>query len=121
MGLLLWRWVVSAYPSDESFHCDRSTLTISRVRWLDIHNKDWNTRSYVLADIAKIRYRALARAQGGSIYGLRFLAGGRTQRVLPGIKPRQADEILKALKAFGADVPDDPEFSKMLEEDIFRA
>jgi hypothetical protein len=57
--------------------------------------------------------------QGGSIYGLRFLAGGKTQRVLPGITPRQADKILKALKAFGADVPDDPEFSKKLEEDIF--
>ena len=108
-----------AYPSDESFHCDRSTLTISRVRWLDIHNKDWETRSYPLADIEKIRYQALASAKGSSIYGLRFLAGGKTQRVLPGITPRQADKVLKALKALGADVSDDPEFSKRLEEDKF--
>src|SRR5579872_6413103 len=111
MGLISWRYVVMAYPSDESFHCDRSTLTLSRVRWLDIHNKDWQTRSYPLADIADIRYRAVASAKGGSIYGLRFLAGGKTQRVLPGITPRQADKVLKALKALGADVPDDPDFS----------
>ncbi|HSR07995.1 MAG TPA: hypothetical protein VLM42_12650 [Bryobacteraceae bacterium] len=119
VGLISWRWVVMAYPSDESFHCDRSTLTISRVRWLDIHNKDWETRSYPLADIEKIRYQALASAKGSSIYGLRFLAGGKTQRVLPGITPRQADKVLKALKALGADVSDDPEFSKRLEEDKF--
>jgi hypothetical protein len=121
-GLTSWRWVVSANPSDESFHCDRSTLTISRVRWLDFHNKDWHTRSYRLADIANIRYQPVGRmgsGKGSSIYGLRFLAGGKTQRVLPGITPRQADKILKALKALGADVPDDPEFSKILEEDIF--
>jgi hypothetical protein len=120
-GLYAWRWVVSASPSDERFHCDRSTVTLSRVRWLDIHNKNWHTRSYPLADIKNIRYQAVGSigGQGGSIYGLRFLAGGKTQRVLPGITPRQADKVLKALKAFGADVPDDPEFSKKLEEDIF--
>jgi hypothetical protein len=117
MGLLVRRYAVSAYPSDETFHCDRSTLTISRVRWLDIHNKDWHTRSYRLVDIVKIGYRALGSARGASIYGLRFIAGGRTQRVLPGLKPREADRILKALKTLGADVPDDPKLSKRLEED----
>lgn len=117
MSLLLWRYLVSAYPSDETFHCDGSTVTISKVRWLDIHNKHWDTRSYALADIAKIRYQAIARAKGGSIYGLRFKAGGRRQRVLPGLKPREADKILKALKAFGADVPDDPALSRKVAED----
>jgi hypothetical protein len=115
-GLLTWRYVVSAYPSDETFRCDRSTLTISRVRWLDIQNKHWDTRSYALADIVKMRYQAIARAKGASIYGLRFIAGGRTQRVLPGLKPREADKTLKAFKAFGADVPDDPTLSRKLAE-----
>jgi len=91
------------------FHCDRSTLTISRVRWLDIHNnKDWHTRSYPLADIANIRYQAVART-GGKGGNLRSPLYRRRQdaEVLPGIEPRQADRILKALKAFGADVPAD--------------
>lgn len=117
MVLLSWRYVVSAYPSDESFCCDGSTLTISKMRWLDIRNKNWDTHSYGLAEITDIRYRAIATARGTSIYGLRFMAKGRTQMVLPGLKPSDADKILRALKAFGADVPDDPTLSKKMAED----
>ena len=51
------------------------------------------------------------------MYGIQFTAGGRTHRVLPGLKPREADKILKTLKSFGADVPDDPTLSKKLAED----
>lgn len=115
--LVTWRYVVSAYPSDETFRCDRSTLTISKVRWLDIHNKKWDTRSYALTEIEKMGYQAIARAKGASIYGLRFMACGKTQRVLPGLKAREADKILQALKAFGVNVPDDPMLSRKLVED----
>jgi hypothetical protein len=104
MVLISWRYVVMAYPSDETFHCDRSTLTISKVRWLDIHNRDWRTRSYPLNEIAGIKYQAVATAKGGAIYGLRFQANGRSERVLPGLGTRDAGKILKALKAFRCDV-----------------
>jgi hypothetical protein len=114
MGFLLWRYTIFAYPSDETVHCDRSTLTISKVRWLDIHNSHWDTRSYALAGIADMRYQEIAYVKGGSIYGLCFIAAGKTERVLPGLKPREADKILKALKTFGADVPDDPTLSEKL-------
>ena len=57
-----------------------------------------------------------ANARGISIYGLRFIARGRTRRVLPGLKPCEADKILKALKAFGTDVADDPTLSRKLAE-----
>jgi hypothetical protein len=110
--LLLRRYIVSAYPSDETFHCDRSTLTVSRVRWLDIHNKHWDTRSYGLGDTANFRYQVLGRAKGASIYGLRFVAGGRKERVLPGLNPREAEKVLNAIKMLGADVPNDPALSR---------
>jgi hypothetical protein len=102
--LLSWRYVVMAYPSDETFYCDRSTLSISKVRWLDIHNKDWRTRSYRLNEISGMKYRAVARSRGTSIYGLRFKAAGRSERVLPGLGTHDASKILKAVKAFGGDV-----------------
>jgi len=62
MGLLLWRYIMLAYPSAETFHCDGVTLTLSQVRWLDVHNKRWDTRSYPLAEIAEMKYQAIARA-----------------------------------------------------------
>jgi hypothetical protein len=95
MMLLSWRYVVMAYPSDEIFYCDRSTLTLSKVRWLDIHNKDWRTRSYRLDAITGIRYEAVATAKGGAVHGLRFNAAGRSERVLPGLGTRDAGKILK--------------------------
>ena len=117
MVLLLRRYIVEAYPSDETFHCDRSTLTISKVKWFDIRNKQWTTLQFPLADVADIRYRSLASAKNTCIYGLRFRAGGRTQRVLPGLTVSDAAKILNALKGLGADVPDDPSFKEKLDEE----
>src|ERR1035437_4761206 len=83
--LLLRRYIIFANPSDETFRCDRATVTVSRVRRLDFNNKDWDTRSYTLGEIGNLRYEAIAEAKWVSIYGLRFSAGGETQRVLPGL------------------------------------
>jgi hypothetical protein len=102
-ALLSWRYVVMAYPSDETFYCDRSTLTISKVFWLDIHNKDWRVRSYPIEWITDLKYRSVATAKGGAVYGLRFEAGGRSERVLPGLGTHDAGKILKAVKALGVD------------------
>lgn len=107
MVLISWRYIVMAYPSDETFYCDRSTLAVSKVRWLDIHNRDWVTRSYPLEEIKWIKYRVVARAKGTAIYGLRFKAAGRKERVLPGLGTHDAGRILKAIKAFGANAEDD--------------
>jgi hypothetical protein len=117
MVLLSWRYVVSAYPSDEMFHCDRSMLTVSKVRWLDFKNTHWDTCSYALVEIASMKYQAIASLRGTSIYGLRFIVGGRRQRVLPGLKASEADKILKALKGLGVDVPGDPKLPGRLQEE----
>jgi hypothetical protein len=73
------------------------------VEWFDIHNRHWDTHSYALVDIAKIRYGVIARSKATAIYGLSFFARGRKERVLPGLTSHDADTILKALKSFGAD------------------
>jgi hypothetical protein len=108
MVLTTKRYVRLAYPSDEAFRCDRSTLSISRVRWLDVRNRHWDTHSYSLADVREIRYAVVTRLRGYSIYGLRFDVRGKTQKILPDLKPSDAEKALIALKAFGADVPADP-------------
>jgi hypothetical protein len=111
------RYIVFANPSDETLRCDRASLTVSRVRWLDFSNTQWDTRTYTLGEIENLRYKIIATSGGASIYGLRFRAGGETHRILPGLKPLDADKILKALKAFGVDIPDDPGFLKTVEMD----
>src|SRR5208337_2508186 len=110
------RYVRLAFPSDETFHCDGSKLTIARARWLDVHNSRWDTFSIALADVREIRYRRIAYLRGYSVYGLRFIAGGKTRRVLPGLKGGDAEKILLTLKAFGADIPDDPPVPSKLKD-----
>ena len=57
------------------------------------------------------------RLRGYSIYGIRFKARGKIRRVLPGLKPRDAEKLLLQLKTFGADVPDPPVVSSELKDD----
>lgn len=111
------RYVRLAYSSDETFRCDRSTLSIAKVRWLDFRNGHWDSSSFALAQVRQIQYRVLTSLRGTSIYGLRFKAGGKTFRTLPWLKPADAERILLALKSFGADVPDDPLVPSELKQD----
>ena len=43
MLLTTKRYVMLSYPSDEKLYCDRSRLSVSRVRWPDIGNDPWET------------------------------------------------------------------------------
>ncbi|MDQ2843316.1 MAG: hypothetical protein M3Y72_20215 [Acidobacteriota bacterium] len=103
-GLIYWRSVSLSYPSDETFYCDSSILTISKVRWLDVHNKDWRTRSYPIQKITGLKYQHLSSLRRIVPYGLRFEAAGRSERVLPGLGTRDADKIREAVKSFGVPV-----------------
>ena len=104
IGLVFWRGVAMDHPSDEIFHCDSSILTISKVRWSDVHNKDWRTRSYPVQKITGLKYEPLSRLRKMASYGLRFEAAGRLERVLPGLGTRDAGKILAACKSFGVHV-----------------
>lgn len=114
--VLTKRYVRLAYPADETFRCDRSTMSIAKVRWLDFRDSHWNPASFPLAEVRGIRYRVLVAMRGTAIYGLRFKVGGKTLRVLPWLKAADAERILLALKSFGADVPDDPVVPSKLKE-----
>ncbi len=117
MFFLTKRYVRLAYPPDETFSCDRSTLTTARVRWFDFRDGNWDSSSFPLAEVREIKYRVLVSMRGMSVYGLRFKVGNKTLRVLPWLKPAEAERILLALKSFGADVPDDPVVPSKLKED----
>jgi hypothetical protein len=118
-GLLAWmsfRWSAAAWPSDETLLCDHTTLTISRIPYLDFGNSTWKTRTYSLRDIEKFRFAICASAKGNSIYGFRFRANGRRHKTLPGLEAPEARTILKTLQRFGIDVVFDDKLQKKAEE-----
>ncbi len=120
MGFLATRYLLAAYPSDEAVHCDQSTLIVSKIPWLDVSNSKWTIRSYPLKDVSQLRFGIIASAKGYSIYGICFVAEGKTQRVLSGLEAPEAAEILRALKELGADVVNDPKLSKKVEATLRR-
>ena len=81
--ILTKRYVRLAFAGDETFRCDRSALSIARVHWLDFRDGNWESSSFVLAEVRKIEYRVLVAMRGTSIYGLRLKVGGKTLRILP--------------------------------------
>jgi len=99
----LARVVPVAYPGGQKLECDGETLTISRIRWLDLENKEWTTESYLLKNVSRIRYGVLVSGRGNSIHGLRFRAARRNYKLFPKLTTREVGKILSGLEAFGAD------------------
>ncbi len=120
IGLYGWqgfRYARAAWASDEKFYCDRETITIKRIPWLDFSNRAWRTYTYPLEEVSAIRFAVIASAKGRAFWGLRFRAHGR-KWALPGLEAPEAKQILTGLKALGADVPDDPKLDKQIKETL---
>ena len=99
IGLFGWqtfRYARAAWASDETFHCDREAITISRIPWLDFSNRTWRTYTYPLTEVSAIRFAVIASAKGKQFWGLRFRAHGR-RWALPGLEAPEAKPILTAL------------------------
>src|SRR5579875_3320853 len=72
VGLFGWqtfRYARAAWASDETFHCDREAITISRIPWLDFSNRTWRTYTYPLAEVSAIRFAVIASAKGKQFWG----------------------------------------------------
>lgn len=115
------RYVMLAYPSSETLSCVSSVLSVSKVRWLDVHNNHGDIHAFSLPEVRNIRYGTVAALRGCSIYGILFDVKGKTHRILPGLNWRDAETLLMAFKTFGADVPGDPVISSKLKNDPWRS
>jgi hypothetical protein len=118
IGLFSWqgvRYARAAWPSDETFFCDREVITIKRIPWLDFSNRTWQTYTYPLSEVSSFRFAVIASVRGRSFWGLRFRSHGR-RWALPGLEAPEAIEILSGLRALGVDVPEDPNLDKRIKE-----
>jgi len=101
---ILRRSLQGFYPVNETFHCDASTLTISKVKWFDTTNTQWSSRTFPIGRIVQVRFATIASDRYRSVSGLRFRVDGEKFKVLPGLQPRQANKILDALQDLGVDI-----------------
>jgi hypothetical protein len=98
------RALLGFFPSDERLHCDAHTLTLSKVRWLDITNTQWQTRTFDLSEISEVSFAMIAPDRYRSVHGIRLLIRGKKVNTLPGLNPRQAGKVLDGLQDLGVDL-----------------
>jgi hypothetical protein len=73
--------------------------------------------TYPLTEVSAIHFSVVASARGRAFWGLRFRAHGRMW-ALPGLEAPEAKGVLTALRALGAEVPDDPKLDKRTKETL---
>jgi hypothetical protein len=114
-GLMFSLGARTFFPSGELLHCDRQSLTVSRITWWNLRGH-WTTRSYPLADISQLCFGVVIRSRGNNFDGLRFQAYGKKHKLFAGLEAPEAHKILKGLHALGVDVPDLADMHYLVDE-----
>jgi hypothetical protein len=102
-------------PFGERLHCDRSTLTWSKIPWVSFGNR-WVTRSLPLSEILRASYGIVYKSKG--IYGILLEAEGKPWKLFWGIETPEANRILLGLKGLGVNVHHDPEMRESIRETL---
>ena len=118
-GFLLALGVRSLFPSGEKLHGDRSQLIVSKIPWVSFRGQ-WTTHAFSLAEISQMQYGVLRRgtARDPSVYGIRFLANGKVQKIIRRIEAPEASHLLRGLERLGFDVRHDPNMLARIQETL---
>jgi hypothetical protein len=110
-GSLFLNGVRRFFPLGAWLHCDRSTLTISKVPWFNLQGQ-WKSQSFPTSNVAEFKFCVTEQ----NLYGFRFRAGDCKYEIFIGLEAPEADEILKGLQRLGVDVVRDPSIQEKIDK-----
>jgi len=102
-------------PFGERLHCDRSTLTWSKIPWVSFGNH-WVERSIPMSEILQASYAIVYKSKG--VYGILLDAYGMPWKLFWGIETPEANRILRGLKGLGVKIRQDPEMRESIRETL---
>jgi hypothetical protein len=102
-------------PFCERLHCDRSTLTWSKIPWLSFGYRRV-TRSIPVAEIVRASYAIVYKSEG--YYGIVLDTYDKSWKTFWGIESPEANRILRGLKQLGINVYHDPEMREDIRETL---
>lgn len=102
-------------PFCERLHCDRSTLTWSRIPWVSFGNR-WVTRSIPFSEVVGASYAIVPQSKG--VYGIVLETYDQNWKMFWGIESPEAHRILRGLEALGVNVHHDPEMRESIRETL---
>jgi hypothetical protein len=102
--------------TDRNLRCTRAAIEVIRVR----RGHVVQTVAYQRLDIGPIQYGAVSYSRSGAIYGLMFRAAGKRIKSLNGLKPVEAQRILRELERLGYEVQHDAGMATRVEREMAR-
>jgi len=102
-------------PFGERLHCDRDTLTWSKIAWLSFGNH-WVTKSTPLPEIFRASYTIVYKSKG--VYGIVLETYGESWKMFWNIEAPEANRILRGLKGLGVNIHHDPEMRESIRETL---
>jgi hypothetical protein len=104
-------------PFCERLHCDRTTLTWSKIPWVSFGNRRV-TRSIPVAEIVRASYSIVFKGRREHYYGILLETDGKPWKMFWGIESPEANRILRGLKGLGVNIQDDPEMRESIRETL---
>jgi hypothetical protein len=104
-------------PFCERLHCDRSTLTWSKIPWVSFGNRRV-TRSMPVTEIVSASYSIVFKGRSEHYYGILLETDGKPWKMFWGIESPEANRILLGLKGLGINVLHDPEMREIIRETL---
>jgi|GEM_PF-5189136 len=104
------------FPFGAMLHCNRSTFTVSRIPWFNLHGQ-WKTQSFPIGSIAEFRFVIYPSRNQKTYYRFRFRADGHKYKLFNGLTLGEARKILRGLKSLGLGVTEDPDMGFLIKAD----
>jgi hypothetical protein len=102
-------------PFGERLHCDRFTLTWTKIPWVSFGNR-WVTRSIPITEVIRASFTIVYKSKG--IYGVLLETYGKPWKMFWGIESPEANRILRGLSGLGINVLHDPEMREAIRETL---
>ena len=102
-------------PFGERLHCDRSTLTWSKIPWVSFGNH-WVQRSIPVSEIFRASYAIVYKSKG--VYGILLETYGESWKMFWGIETPEANRVLRGLKELGVNIHQDPAMRESIRETL---
>ncbi len=102
-------------PFCERLHCDRSTLTWSKIPWVSFGYRRV-TRSVPVAEVVRASYAIVYKSEG--YYGIVLDTYDESWKLFWGIESPEANHILRGLSGLGINALHDPEMRVAIRETL---
>jgi hypothetical protein len=126
VGILIWCGYLVLigirlfFPAGEQLQCDRTTLTYQKIPWISLRGR-WKKWSFPITSVNELMYGVILEGNPekniADTYGLDFYVGDKQYKIFGGIEASDANDILKKLRAFGADVIVNQDMQTLIEKE----